>query len=148
MVKNTQSADAITDALLYVAARGARGRMHVYLSGPISGYPDLNRAGFTAAHQALNAAGFSVINPLELSSSTDWNLCMRVDLAVLMVCDAVATLDGWRHSRGSCMEVQLARRLDIPVRPWWAWCDEENALAQSFQADGTIDADGWDGEAE
>lgn len=102
-------------------------RMRVYLSGPVSHMPDLNRAAFAEAQAALEAAGYEVINPLNLSGATDWHVCMREDIKALMDCDAVAVLDGWERSRGAKIEVNLATRLDMPVRHWQQWVREAQA---------------------
>lgn len=99
-------------------------RMRLYLSGPVSNMPDLNRAAFAEAQAALEAAGYEVINPLNLSGATDWHDCMRDDIKALMDCGGVAVLDGWERSRGAKIEVSLATRLDMPVQNWRQWVRE------------------------
>ena len=42
--------------------------MRVYISGPMTGVPDLNRPAFDAAEKRLTAQGHFVINPAELSA--------------------------------------------------------------------------------
>lgn len=41
---------------------------HLYISGPITGMPDLNFPAFHAAAAALRAAGYTVTNPAELDA--------------------------------------------------------------------------------
>lgn len=101
--------------------------MRVYCSGPISGMPNLNRSAFADAQQALEDAGYAVVNPFDVADSTDWQTCMKADIQALMTCDSVATLDGWERSRGAKIEVSLATRLDMPVRPWQVWVREAGA---------------------
>lgn len=101
--------------LTSVAAR------RIYLSGPISGYLHHNRPAFAAAQEALEATGYTVVNPLDVTQATDWQSCMRDDIKALMDCDGVALLDGWERSRGAKIEVSLATRLDMPVRHWTEW---------------------------
>lgn len=95
-----------------------------YISGPMSGVLDLNRPAFAAAQQALQDAGYAVVNPFEVSDSIDWHTCMRADIKALVDCDGVATLDGWERSRGAKIEVSLATRLGMPARPWQDWVRE------------------------
>lgn len=96
-------------------------RQRIYLSGPISVMANFNRAGFAEAEDALEAVGFDVVNPLSLSTETDWHTCMRMDIKALMDCDAVATLKGWERSRGARIEISLATKLGMPVQPWQVW---------------------------
>jgi hypothetical protein len=39
----------------------------IYLSGPMTGLPDLNFPAFNAAASALRAKGLNVINPAEIN---------------------------------------------------------------------------------
>ena len=98
--------------------------MRVYISGGISGYPDLNRPAFDAAQDALKGHGYEVVNPFEVTTSTDWHTCMKDDIKALLSCDGVATLDGWERSRGAKIEIGLAMKLDMPVRPVAEWLRE------------------------
>jgi hypothetical protein len=43
---------------------------------------------------------------------------MRVDLAALMRCKAVATHGLWQSSRGARIEVSIAKGLDMAVYPY------------------------------
>lgn len=127
--------DAILHALMYTANR-LKHDTRLYLSGPVTGKRDDNRVAFRKAQQVLTPAGYGVVNPLDLGTSTHWNACMRVDLAVMMTCDAVATLSGWRSSRGASAEVHLARQLGMPVKPWqeWALKPQSGSASDRFAA--------------
>lgn len=102
----------------------------LYISGPISGYPNLNRVAFQEAAERLIAQGYQVVNPLDVvPAGADWHTAMRYDIAALLRCEGVATLAGWPRSRGARIEVQLAGRLDMPVRAVEEWLREaESAL--------------------
>lgn len=95
---------------------GAENR--VYISGPITGMPDLNRAAFAETQAKLESLGYSVFNPLDkaLPDSADWNAHMRADIVALMGCSQVAVLPGWRDSRGARLEVSIAHALGMPVK--------------------------------
>ena len=88
----------------------------IYLSGPMTGLPDLNFAAFHAMTTSLRASGNTVTNPAEINpEGGTWNDCMRRDIVALMECNTVATLPGWEHSKGARLEVLIAERLGMTV---------------------------------
>lgn len=88
----------------------------IYLSGPMTGLPELNFPAFAAMTANLRAAGHTVTNPAELSpDGGSWNDCMRRDIKTLMDCDTVARLPGWHTSKGARLQVHIAERLGITV---------------------------------
>lgn len=90
--------------------------MKIYLSGPMTGLPGLNAEAFDAHETTLRDLGHEVVNPAKLNEpGTPWQLCMRVDLAVMLGCEIVATLEGWDKSRGAQLEVSTARYVGIPI---------------------------------
>lgn len=95
----------------------------IYLAGPMTGLPDLNYPAFHAEAARLRAIGFRVENPAENQRQVDWQSYMRVAIAQLVKCDAVALLPGWQSSRGALIENGLAVSLGIPARP----CSEFHA---------------------
>ena len=93
--------------------------MRLYLAGPMTGLPESNYTAFHAEAARLRAAGFDVANPAENDCGQDpeWSDWMRSGIRLLLTCDEVATLDGWWNSRGAVLEVDLATRLGMRVRP-------------------------------
>ena len=89
----------------------------IYLSGPMTGLPELNFPAFHAAAALLRAEGREVVNPAEitLDATADWHACMRADVAALATCDAIALLPGWHTSRGAQLELHIAHRLGLAV---------------------------------
>lgn len=89
----------------------------VYISGPMTGLPDLNFPAFFAAAAQLRARGLEPVNPAEINpgGTTDWHACMRADIKALCDCDALALLPGWTNSKGAHLEVHLAHRLGIRI---------------------------------
>lgn len=97
--------------------------IHVYLSGPMSGLPDLNRAEFAAARALCERLGAaSVFNPATAWGHSDrpssWY--MRHDLHHLTESDgdtprfgAIVMLDGWHASRCASLEYEVARMCGI-----------------------------------
>lgn len=91
------------------------GRPAVYLSGPMSGMPALNKPRFNMAAEKLRSMGFTVENPAEAPEQVSWADYMRYDLArMLETCGAVVQLEGWQLSRGASIEAYVASLLDIP----------------------------------
>lgn len=98
----------------------------------MSGIKDLNFPLFNAEAERLRSLGYIVVNPAEINGGADelgacasmtteqyaahWCKCMRRDISALMTCDGVATLHGWWNSRGARLEVDIAKRLSMPVQ--------------------------------
>lgn len=97
--------------------------MKLYISGPITGYPDLNKPAFFAAEKQLRAAGHEVINPTVngIAEEASWETHMRADIKMLMDCDGVAFLLGSEESRGARLEMHIAKALDMPVQAYARW---------------------------
>ena len=89
----------------------------IYISGAMTGKPDLNFPLFNAEASRLRQLGYEVINPVELNpdSGTTWNECMKRDLVALLDCDAIAMLDGWHESNGAHLEMNIAHRVGIEI---------------------------------
>ncbi len=92
--------------------------MKVYLSGPMTGYPEHNYPAFHAAREQLRSEGFEVLCPAEKGRVPGWAWEQYLKRDLIMVCfaDAVVLLPGWADSRGACLEVHVARELGLPIR--------------------------------
>lgn len=98
----------------------AKRKQIIYLSGPMTGLPNLNRDTFNKAAKALRAKGYKVINPPELDKNNpqrSWEGCLRRDITELMKCNKIATLPNWKKSRGANLEVYIAKALKYAIRP-------------------------------
>ena len=107
----------------------------IYISGRMTGLPDLNRHAFDAAEMRLIAQGHFVINPHRISelfgtakelaksfvalygetpfggsgySPRLAHAVMDADLAAVRSCDAIYLLRGWESSRGAKKELAEA----------------------------------------
>jgi hypothetical protein len=83
----------------------------IYLSGPMSGMPELNYPAFHHAARTLRDMGFEVENPADIPPPNDaptWGDWMRKALSMMLECDAVAMLPGWERSLGAREERRVA----------------------------------------
>ncbi len=94
--------------------------MLIYLSGPMSGLPEHNVPLFNRTTKLLRKKGFRVINPAELDAKEhcrSWEECLRRDIRELSRCTDIATLPGWKKSRGANLEVHIGKALSYEVHP-------------------------------
>lgn len=115
--------------------------MRIYVSGPMTGHPDLNRPAFDAAAKRLRDEGHFVINPHDLTmlfgtpqEVSDSFRCLYLgfsrsgqgtselalylidaELAAVRSCDAIYLLRGWNDSRGAKMELQEALKHNLKI---------------------------------
>lgn len=89
----------------------------IYISGPMTGKPDLNRQEFLNKGVELAAEGFDVINPIfnGLPADASWSDHMRADIRMLMECDSIHMLPGWRSSKGARLEWWIAHELGMTI---------------------------------
>lgn len=95
----------------------------LYVCGPMTGLPEFNYPAFNAAAAALRAMGYDVVNPAEncLPIEAPWADHLRLAIAKLVMCDAVATLPGVEHSRGAQLEIHIAKQLGMRIASAQAW---------------------------
>lgn len=95
------------------------GRELIYISGPISGRSVRSRwLDFEQKVADLYAQGWAPVNPISLFSMAvpyTHEQYMKVDLAILMQCDAIYMMDGWEDSAGCMAEYGVARAAGIPI---------------------------------
>lgn len=96
--------------------------MKVYLSGPMTGYPDFNYPAFHAFAEMLRNRGHEVVSPAEQDeisgldpSTAKWHQFIRWDIKVLADCEAIVLMDGWHKSRGARLEHHIADALGMEV---------------------------------
>lgn len=91
--------------------------MRIYLAGPMTGYPEWNFPAFNAEAARLRRLGHDVVNPAEHGAdpAMSWADYLRLDLAQLLTCEAVALLPGWEASKGATLERHVATALGMKV---------------------------------
>jgi hypothetical protein len=102
--------------------------VRLYVAGPMTGIPQNNYPEFFNVERYLRDRGYDILNPARIDqlynqslAPRPWNWYMRKAIHMLVSCDGVATLPGWRQSRGASLEVDVARRLEMGVRPYLEW---------------------------
>lgn len=111
--------------------------MKVYIAGPMTGYVDHNFPAFRAAAEHLRSKGYDVVSPAEMDDDlgmTHEELAekphqwfMRRDIEVLLGCDLILFLPGWKHSKGAQGEKYVADLVGIDelvladVDLWRTW---------------------------
>lgn len=91
--------------------------MRIYISGPITGIDNYKEI-FREAEERTAASGHDVINPAELNDvlpDLEYEEFMRLDFALLDLCDAILMLDGWVNSKGATREYYYAKAKGIRV---------------------------------
>lgn len=91
----------------------------VYISGPMTGMPNMNHDAFFAMEKRLEDSGYDVVNPARLTmesvgGSTRQDF-YRQDFRALTDCDAIMLLHNWVLSHGARFERQLAVEIGLQV---------------------------------
>lgn len=95
----------------------------IYIAGPMTGKPDLNRAEFVDAKFEIYAMFIdaSTINPVEVAGAYDWDLSTPIVkiakqmLRLLLNCDAIYMLRGWQDSKGATAEHAVAKWIGLEI---------------------------------
>jgi hypothetical protein len=78
----------------------------VYISGPMTGLPDMNFRSFNELAILMREHGFTVLNPASYHDpGHEWQHYLKVDLLVVEHCKVIALLPGWEKSVGARLEV-------------------------------------------
>lgn len=93
--------------------------MKVFISGPMSGKPNYNRAAFFKAEEELEKHGYSVWNPAWLAYPNDTEFTKDdmhiIDFAAIRLCDAIYMLKGWKYSKGAQEEHEYAAMRGLTI---------------------------------
>lgn len=102
--------------------------MKLYIAGPMTGLPEFNYPAFDAAEQQLQAEGFAVLNPTSIEADNPtpgtpqrWDWYMRRAIRLVLEADGLALLPGWSTSTGAKLELSIALRLGLEIRPLRDW---------------------------
>lgn len=101
-------------------------KRRIYVSGPMRGFPGHNYDKFNKAADSLRAAGWHVINPVELgdifgtpdeidASPAMLEALLAADCAAVASCDAICLLPGWERSKGARQELLTALQHGLEI---------------------------------
>ena len=96
-------------------------RRKVYISGPITGKYESNRAAFQGMEDWLTEQGARVYNPQRNQvpkgtvKADIWSVMMRKSLEDIVKCDSIVMLVDWEDSRGAALEYQIASELAMKI---------------------------------
>jgi hypothetical protein len=92
----------------------------IYVSGPMTGYPDNNRLKFNLVAKYLRDEGCIVLNPAEIHGDENWSWSqwMREALKMLLLARSIVLLPGWRESQGAALEFEVAFALGLSIEYW------------------------------
>lgn len=111
--------------------------MRIYLSGKITNNIEY-KLQFQKAENQLRLLGFDVLNPTRMCIY-DWFTyqdCIKLDLALLEMCDAIYMLDGWQDSKGANYELATAKVLG--KKTMYEACRKPKSRSTGHKQDGTI----------
>ena len=91
----------------------------VFIAGPMTGFPDWNRAAFYEAEEVLTSADIESINPASLAfiipEYAPHEMFVDTTCALVKHCQAVVRLPGWENSTGVKRELAAAVKHGVPV---------------------------------
>lgn len=95
----------------------------IYISGPMTGYPEYNLPAFGVAWGLLADKGLDATNPgrAGVIPGYTWRDYMREALRDLLECNAMAMLPGWSLSKGAVLEHQVGKSLGMDIRELGDW---------------------------
>lgn len=130
MTTNTTDEDLTPAEILATAMRTAVAAQRdlavlddttVYIAGPMTSIPDFNFPAFRTAEHELEQMGVGEVwhtaekAPPAPEDARPWEDYLRDALRLMLGCDAVVVLPGWRESKGARLEVHVALELGMPV---------------------------------
>ena len=87
----------------------------VFLSGAITDRLDSYKEHFDESEKKFKEIWITSYNPSQIDITTPWEQAMEETLAQLRECDFVYVLKNWENSKGVKLEIEEAKKLDIPV---------------------------------
>ena len=93
-------------------------RCKIYLSGPMTGLPELNYPEFNRVAQLLRDAGNFVYNPAEFDWQDEFPIREAFAEYTQFICleaDKIVLLPGWENSLGVSAELVLAKICGLEI---------------------------------
>ena len=100
----------------------------IFISGPMTGYPDFNFPLFNKVSEILTSQGFDVVNPVTickkykrervLSDKTVFDSMISEQQDAERKCTTLLLLPKWEESIGVRLELQTAIELKMKIIQW------------------------------
>lgn len=101
----------------------------IYIAGPMRGFLNFNYPTFNDYAEKHRAAGWDVVNPVEIGAGYGTPEQINADPALLAAvvsaelhalekCDAIFLLEGWNESVGAKQELAAALAAGLKVYVW------------------------------
>ena len=97
----------------------------IYISGPMTGYPNFNREAFVRAEMCLIGKGKEVVSPSLVEQDDEgmtwkplqgkWEYYLKIALIKMLHCNTIVMLPGWQDSKGARVERYLAETLGFKI---------------------------------
>lgn len=94
----------------------------MYVSGPVTGIPELNKPQFMEAELFVRSLGFQVWNPqhipspeVPLEGDDLWKWYMHFCVRAIPLCDSMLMLPDWQNSKGAVWEHRIAKMLGLEI---------------------------------
>lgn len=108
--------------------------MKIYVAGPMRGKPNLNFDTFNNVTALLRKVGHFVMNPAETDGQSKVHplkYYFALDVAMLLVADAIVMLPGWTKSRLAPTEHKIAHATGLQIFYWSRKHDQQALLEDS-----------------
>ena len=89
--------------------------MVIFISGPMTGYPNYNREAFYAAEKRLTIEGDIVLSPAYLPEGLTDAEYLHICKAYIDVSEGIYLLEGYENSKGSIEELRYAEYKRLKV---------------------------------
>ena len=90
----------------------------MYLSGPMTGFPNYNHELFNRVAEEFRQVGFSVCSPAEFFDgdiTKERKEYMREAVKYMLEADTIVLLPGWQESKGARLEAAIATELELTI---------------------------------
>lgn len=85
--------------------------MKIYISGKITDEPNFKDI-FCLAEMRLKNEGHEILSPLAIANvHLSYDEYLKIDFAMIEVCDAIYMLKNWKESNGAQLELKFAKSL-------------------------------------
>ena len=95
-----------------------------YISGPMTGKPELNRGAFNEVAARIKALGGVVLhNPALVDSDLPYSEMMAISVLMVTRCTDMMMLPGWMDSKGAATENRVAASLGKNIHTYYDYMD-------------------------